>query len=196
MKRPSRVPCCAFDGTASSQQIRTTGLAAYAPVNRREFRQWNTEDVKRCNKSVSQGQACSSDTFITTRTHQDPFAAVCDATLALKLAKEFHVFHQWHFRKTANVQEGRAPAEYAMVATPHSQQNPGVMRKGVRQSINTGSRQANSKVTASDLRIIQGALDLIQASRRNFGINMDEPKDVAAGGVCTSIHLCCSIALA
>jgi hypothetical protein len=38
-------------------------------------------------------------------------------------AKEFHVFHQRHFRKTANIDEGRSAAEYPVIAAPYSQHN-------------------------------------------------------------------------
>ena len=70
------------------------------------------------------------------------------------------------------------------------------MRKGVRESINRAPRQANSKVTTGDLRIVRDTLDLIQTSPRDFGINVDEPKDVAVRDTRTNIHLYCSIALA
>jgi hypothetical protein len=80
-----------------------------------------------------------------------------------------------------------------MVAAPHSQQNPSIMRKTVGESINPASRQTNSKVTTRDLWITHDALDLIQTFPRNFGINMHKPKDIAARGAATSVHLYCSI---
>jgi hypothetical protein len=67
------------------------------------------------------------------------------------------------------------------------------MRKTVRQSIDCVPRQPNSKVAANCVWIVHDTLDLIQTSVRNFGINMDEPKDVAVRGTRTSIHLYCSI---
>jgi hypothetical protein len=70
------------------------------------------------------------------------------------------------------------------------------MRKGICQSIDAGSRQANSKVTARDLRIIHDALDLIQTSPRDLGINMDEPKDLAPRNLCSNVHLDCPTAIA
>src|SRR5438309_10178839 len=76
-----------------------------------------------------------------------------------------------------------------MVATSHSQQDPGIMRKAVRQSINGASRQTNSKKTSRDLRLIHDLLDLVQTSPRNSGIDMDKPKNVAMCGTCPSIHL-------
>jgi hypothetical protein len=66
------------------------------------------------------------------------------------------------------------------------------MRKTVRQPINSAWRQANSKITASDMWIIQYARDFIQASLRNFGIGMHEPKHLAMRGACTGIHLDCA----
>lgn len=47
-------------------------------------------------------------------------------------AKEFHVFHQRYFRKTANIDEGRSPAEYSVIAASYSQHNTRVMGKAVR----------------------------------------------------------------
>ena len=114
----------------------------------------------------------------------------------MEQAKKFHVFHYRHVWKAANVEEYSAPAEYSVVATPHSQQDPGVVRKTVRQSINSSLRQANSKITASDIRIIQYARDFIQASVRHFGIDMHEPKDVTVRGTSARVHLDRSIALA
>jgi len=70
------------------------------------------------------------------------------------------------------------------------------MRNAVRQSINGASRQTNSEKTSRGLRVIHDLLDLLQTSPRNFGINMDKPKDVTARDACPSIHLYCSIALA
>ena len=69
-----------------------------------------------------------------------------------------------------------------MVPTPHSQHDPGIMRKAVRQSINEASRQTNSEKTSRDLWVIHDLLDLVQTSPRNFSIDMDKPKDVAACG--------------
>jgi hypothetical protein len=120
--------------------------------------------------------------------------AVQHATAALKEAKKFHVFHQGHFWKAADLEEGSPSTKYAVVATTHSQQNSGVMRKAVGQSINRVSRQANTKVASRDLWITQDALDLIQATPWNFSIDMHKPKDVAARGVATSIHLYCPVA--
>jgi len=83
-----------------------------------------------------------------------------------------------------------------MIPTSHSQQNPGIMREAVRQSINEASRQANSKKTACDIRIVHDSLDLIQTTPRNFGINMYKPKDLAVRGACASVHLYRPITLA
>jgi len=83
-----------------------------------------------------------------------------------------------------------------MIAASHSQKNAGVMSKAVRESINQASRQANSEVTANDLRVIQDARNLIQTSLRDFSVHMHEPKHVAAGSTCAGIHLHGSIGLA
>jgi hypothetical protein len=83
-----------------------------------------------------------------------------------------------------------------VIATPHSQQKPGVMRKTVSQSIDWVSRQTNSEKTARDLRIIHDVLNLVQTAPWNFGINVNKPKDVAVRGPCTSVHLSRPITLA
>jgi len=70
------------------------------------------------------------------------------------------------------------------------------MREAVRQSINGASRQANSKKTACDIRIIHDALDLLQTAPWNFGIDVDEPENVATRGARTGIHLYGPITLA
>jgi len=70
------------------------------------------------------------------------------------------------------------------------------MREAVRQSINGASRQANSKKTACDIRTIHDALDLLQTAPWNFGIDVDEPENVATRGARTGIHLYGPITLA
>jgi hypothetical protein len=106
-----------------------------------------------------------------------------------KQSKKFHIFHQGHSWKAADIQEDNASAEYPVVAASHSQQNSGVMRKTVGQPINRASRQANPKITASCIRIIQYARDFIQASLRDFGINMHKPEHFATRSTCTHVHL-------
>jgi len=70
------------------------------------------------------------------------------------------------------------------------------MREAVRQSIDVGLRQANSKKTAGDIRIIYDSLDFFQTTARNFGIDVDEPENVATRGARTGIHLYRSTGLA
>jgi hypothetical protein len=107
----------------------------------------------------------------------------------MKPAEKFHIFHQRHLWKSSNAKESGSSAEYPVVAAAHSEQNASVMRKAVRQSINEASRQANPEVTANNVRIIHNARDLIQTSRRHFGIDMHKPKDFTAGDASASIHL-------
>ena len=59
-----------------------------------------------------------------------------------------------------------------------------------------GSRQAYSKKATRDLRVIHDLLDLVQTAPRNFGVDMDKPKDVTMRGTRADIHLYRSIALA
>jgi hypothetical protein len=115
--------------------------------------------------------------------------AVYDATVTPDPAKKFHVFHQRDFRKPANISEDSSPAEYPVVATSHSQRNPGVVRKTIGQPVHQLLWQANSKEPAGDYRIVHNTLDLSQTSRRHFGINMNKPKNVAVGSACTGVHL-------
>jgi hypothetical protein len=166
-----------------------TALAADAPVNRREFRVRYSENIKRRDQSVCQGQTHSSNSFIAPRAGQDPFLAAYHATVPPKQAKKLHVFHKRHFWKSTNVQERTAPTEQPVVATPHSQKDPGVMRKSVGQPINSVSRQANPEVTAGHIRVGQYTSNFIQASLRDFSIDMHEPEHVAMRGACTDIHL-------
>jgi hypothetical protein len=70
------------------------------------------------------------------------------------------------------------------------------MREAVRQSINGGLRKANSEKTACDIRIIHDSLNLFQTAPWNFGIDVDEPENVATRGARTSVHLCCPATLA
>lgn len=116
--------------------------------------------------------------------------------MAMELANKSNVFHQRHLGKSANVQEDSSPAEYAVIAASHSQQNACVMRKAIRESINQPLRQANPEVTANDIRIIHYAPDLIQTSQWHFSIDMDEPKDVTERSTRTGIHLYGPIGLA
>jgi len=111
-------------------------------------------------------------------------------------AKKFYVFHQRHFWKSANVQEGSSPAEQPVIAASHSEQNACVMRKSVGQAINEASRQANPEVTADDSWVVYDACNLIQTSLRNFGIDMEEPKHIALRSTRARIHLHRPIALA
>jgi hypothetical protein len=122
--------------------------------------------------------------------------AVGHATVPPQPAKKFHVFHQWHFWKATNFQESSPSAEYPVVATSHSQQNPGVVRKAVRQSINWVLWQANPEVTSDYIRVLQYARDFIQASLRDFGIDMYEPEHVAARSTRAHVHLHCPIGVA
>jgi hypothetical protein len=111
-------------------------------------------------------------------------------------AKKFYVLHQWHVGKSANVEEGSSPAENAVVAASHSQQDSCVMSKAVSKSIDQASRQANPEVTASQLRISHDIRNLIQTSQWDLSINMQEPKHIAAGDARPSVHLPGTTALA
>jgi hypothetical protein len=76
-----------------------------------------------------------------------------------------------------------------MIAASHSEQNPCVMRKTVRQPINQPSRQANPKIAADNIRMLHDARDLIQTLQWHFDIRVDKPKDLPVRGMCPGIHL-------
>jgi hypothetical protein len=63
------------------------------------------------------------------------------------------------------------------------------MSKAVRESIDHASRQANPEVTANPLRMSHDIRNLVQTSQWDLSINMQEPKDIAAGGARAGIHL-------
>jgi hypothetical protein len=110
-------------------------------------------------------------------------------TIAVELAKKFCVFHQRDVGKSAYIAEGSSPAENAVIAASHSQQDACVMSKTVCESINQAWRQANSEITANDLWIIHDAPDLIQTLQWQFGIDMNKPKDLPARDTRADIHL-------
>jgi hypothetical protein len=109
--------------------------------------------------------------------------------MAVELAKKFCVFHQRDIGKSANVEEGSSPAEDAVIAASHSQQNASVMSQAVCQSINQTWRQANSEITANDLWMIHDAPDLIQTLQWQSGIDMNKPKDLPARSTRAGVHL-------
>jgi hypothetical protein len=111
-------------------------------------------------------------------------------------AKKFYVFHQRHLGKAAYIEKRSSPAEDAVIAASHSQQNACVMSKAVRESINEVSRQANTEVTANDIRIVHDVRDLIQTLQWQLSINMDKPEDLPARGMRAGIHLPATTALA
>jgi len=57
---------------------------------------------------------------------------VSHSAAATQPAKKLHIFHQWHRRKSANINKRSSSTEDAMVAAPHSEQNARVMRETVR----------------------------------------------------------------
>jgi len=64
------------------------------------------------------------------------------------------------------------------------------MRKAVRQSVyGRRGRQADSEETATDCWIVHYARDLVQTLQRHFGVCMQKPKNIAACGVGSDIHL-------
>ena len=164
-------------------------VAAHAFVNPCQDGEWYAENVKRCEKSVRQRQTRASKRFVAARAYDDPLLTVLHTTAAMESAIKFYVFHQRHLGKSAYIEKGTAPAEYAVIAASNSQQNACVMSKAVRESINQAARQANSEVTANDIRIVHDVRDLIQTFQWQSGIDMDKPNDLPARGERAGIHL-------
>jgi hypothetical protein len=50
----------------------------------------------------------------------------------METSKKFHVLHYRGLWKSAGIDERSPPAEYAMIAAAHSQQNASVMGKAIR----------------------------------------------------------------
>jgi hypothetical protein len=115
---------------------------------------------------------------------------VHDATAPTKPPKKFHIFHERHVWKSPSVKKGCSPAKHSMIAASHPKQEPRVMRKAVRQSVNgRRGRQVDPKETATDFWITHYAANLIQTFQRHFNVRMQKPENIAACGVGSSIHL-------
>src|SRR6476659_5516383 len=104
------------------------------PVNAGQHGQGDTEKIKRRNRSVGKCEACRPHCFIATWARPNSFVAIHDATAATKSPKKFHVFHERHVWKSSSVNKRCSSAEHSMVAASYPDQEPGVMRKAVRQS--------------------------------------------------------------
>jgi len=120
-----------------------------------------------------------------------------DATAVAKSPKKFHIFHERHLWKSPSVNKRCSPAEHSMIAASHPEQEPCVMRKAVRQSVyGRRGRQADPKETATDFWIPHYPPNLIQRFQRHFGVGMQKPQNIAAGGMGSDIHLFRTAALA
>jgi hypothetical protein len=113
-----------------------------------------------------------------------------DTTASAKSAKKFHVFHHRHVWKSPSVNKRASPAKNSMIAASHPEQEPCVMRKAVRQSVDEPrGRQTDPEETATDFWIAHYALNLIQGLQRDFGVCMQKPEDFAACCVGSNVHL-------
>jgi hypothetical protein len=108
---------------------------------------------------------------------------------AMKPAKKFHIFHQRHGGKSADVKKRGSPAEDSMIATSHAEQHACVMCETIRQPINQALRQPNPEKASDNIRIVHDARNLIQTLRWQFSIGVEEPKDFPARDVRPRIHL-------
>jgi hypothetical protein len=94
-----------------------------------------------------------------------------DATAAAESPKKFHIFHERHVWKSSRVNKRSSSAENSMIAAPHPEQEPCVMRKAIRQSVySRRGRQTDTEETATDYWIAHYPPNLIQRFRRHFGI--------------------------
>jgi hypothetical protein len=112
-----------------------------------------------------------------------------DAPARAKPAEKFHIFHKRHVWKSSNINKRFSPAEHSMIPASHPEQEPRIMRKAVRQSVNNTSRQSDPEVTATDSSIPNYAANLIQTSHWHFGICMQEPENIAACCIRSGVHL-------
>jgi len=77
-----------------------------------------------------------------------------------------------------------------VIAAPHPEQKPRVMRKDIRQSVyDRRGRQADPEETATDFWIAHHARNLIQRFQRYFGVCMQKPEDFAARCLGSDVHL-------
>ena len=176
-------------GSSLPRRHRLLRRAAHSFVNQREHRVRDAENIKRCDESIGKCQAGGSDCFVAARAYHNSLLAVYHATVAMKPAKKFDIFHQRHRGKSANINKCTSPTEDSMIAAAHSEQHACVMRETVRQPINQPSRQANPKIAADNIRIVHDARDLIQTLQWHFDIRVDKPKDLPVRGVRPGIHL-------
>src|SRR5438132_931626 len=138
-----------------------TAVAAHSFVNRRKHRRWDAENIKRCDESIGKCQAGASDCFVAARAYHNSLVAVRHSTAAMKPAKKFHIFHQRHRGKSANIHKRSSTTEDSMITATDSEQHACEMRETVRQPINQPSRQANPEIAADNIRIVHDAGDLI-----------------------------------
>jgi hypothetical protein len=83
-----------------------------------------------------------------------------------------------------------------MIATSHPEQEAGIMRKAVGQSVyGWRRRQADPKETATYFWITHYATNLIQRFQRHFGVCMQKPENITVGGFGSNIHLSRAAAL-
>jgi hypothetical protein len=172
--------------------VRSTTRAA---VNAGKRGRRDAEKIKCRDQPIGKCQACASNRLIPAWAHSNSLVAMNNVTVTAKSAKKFHIFHERHFRKPANIDIHSSPAEDSMIAASHSEQDARIMRESVRQPINQASGQANPKITAADSRILHCPVNLFQTSPRYFGVRVHKPKNVTASRGRAGIHLCCPTAL-
>src|SRR5207253_9728543 len=124
-------------------------------------------------------QACASDCFISAWACHNSLLTTHYASAVTKPAKKFHIFHQRHHGKSANINKCSLPAEHSMIPASDSEQHACVMHESVREPINGVCWQVNAEIAAGDGPVIQYPRNFRYTFLRHFGIYVHEPKDVA-----------------
>src|SRR5207245_11760615 len=118
-------------------------------------RQWHAANIKGRDQAVGKGQACASDCFISAWACHNSLLTTHYASAVTKPAKQFHIFHQRHLGKSANINKCSLPAEHSMIPASDSEQHACVMRESVREPINGVCWQVNAEIAAGDGPVIQ-----------------------------------------
>src|SRR5882724_5312173 len=106
--------------------------ATSALVDSLEYRQRHAANIKGCDEAVGKSQTCPSDCFISARANHNSLVTTHHAAAVTKSAKKFHIFHQRHLWKSANINKCTSPTEHSVIAASHSEQQACIMRESVR----------------------------------------------------------------
>src|ERR1051326_7878703 len=95
------------------------------------------------------------------------------------------------FGKPPISMKSRRRQKKSVIAASHAQEQTSVMGKLIGQPVNKiFSRQTNSKITAGRAWIIHNSRNFLGRLVRQTNVDMKEPENFAARGLCARIHLC------